>query len=458
MKSDEVEEKNIVDYPQPIAYDRVKTLIKQMDRCICNIKCNNNKGTGFFTKIPFPNKKNLMPVFVTNNHVLGEDFLNKPGERLTIYIKEENRNRLLDLNNRIKYTNKEFDITFIEIKPDIDQITHFLELDDNILNDGTNEGYISETIYNIHYPLDNLSLSLGIIKEIEESKKEDKVMHYNFMHLCSTLAGSSGSPILLSKNNKVVGVHKLSNKSVNYNIGVFLTDAIKDFIKQRYHEIKIKEFNLTCKLHIKSNNLKEINIPLCNIGNKGLELLSKIEIKDLKRLILEKNNITNINVLEISNFPNLEKLYLNNNKISDITVLQKVKFEKLENLNLSQNEITDINVLEKVNFPLLKKLKLNNNKISDINVFSKVKLEKLETLYLGNNDIIDITVFEKVNFKGLKLLDLKQNYIDNINSFNNNIFENLEELNLGHNNINSSLHSTTISLLKSTISNLILDS
>lgn len=457
MKVDEEEEKNITDYPQSIAYDRAKMIIKQMDRCICHIKCNNNKGTAFFTKIPFPNRQNLMPVLVTNNHIVGEDFLNKPGERLKIYIKEENRIRLLDINKRIQYTNKEYDITFVEIKPDIDRISHFLELDDNILNDGTNEGYINETIYNIHYPLDNLSVSFGIIKDIEEKQKGDEVMHYNFMHLCSTLSGSSGSPILLSSNNKVVGVHKLTKKTVNYNIGVFLSDAIKDFINKRYLEVKFKQFNDKYQLDIKSNNLKEINIPFCNIGNEGLELLCKIEIKNLKRLILEKNNITNINALENANFLNLEKLYLNNNKISDITVLKKVKFVKLENLNLGENEITDINVLEKVNFPLLKRLKLNNNKISDINVFGKVKFEKLETLYLGNNDIQDITVFEKVNFKGLKLLDLKQNHIENISLFDNNIFENLEELNLGHNNIDNSLHSTTITLLKSHISNLILD-
>ena len=457
MKEGEEEEKCITDYPKPIAYDKAKVIIKQMDRCICHVKCNNNKGTAFFTKIPFPSKHNLMPVLVSNNHIIGEEFLNKPGERLTIYIKEENRSRLLDLNNRIKYTNKDYDITFVEIKPDIDRIIHFLELDDNILNDGSNKGYINETIYNIHYPLDNLSLSLGIIQDIEMKQKGNEVMQYNFKHLCSTLVGSSGSPILLSKNNKVVGVHKLTNKNVNYNIGVFLSDAIKDFINKKYYEIKIKHFNEKFNLGIKPNNLKEINIPMCNISNEGLELLSKIEIKDLKKLVLEKNNITNINALEKSNFVNLEKLYLNNNQISDITVLQKVKFEKLENLYLSENEISDINVLEKVNFPLLKKLKLDKNKITDINVLSKVKFEKLELLYLGNNDITDISVFEKVNFKGLKLLDLKQNHIANINSFDSNIFQNLEELNLGHNNINSSLHSTTISLLKSSVSNLVLD-
>ena len=450
---DDVEEKNITDYPKPITFDNAKMIIKQMERCICNIKCNKNKGTAFFTKIPFPDKKNLMPVLVTNNHILGEEFLNKPGERIIIFIKEENRSRLLDLNNRIKYTDKELDITFVEIKPDIDKINYFLELDDDILKEGINEVYDGESIYSIQYPLENLSVSFGIIKGIEVNEK----YKYNFIHLCSTLSGSSGSPILLSKNNKIVGVHKLTSKNFNHNKGVFIKDAIDAFIEKRYCEFKIKEFNDKYNLDIKPNNLKDINIPLCNIGNEGLELISKIEIKELKRLILENNNITNINALEKSKFVNLEKLYLNKNKISDINVLQNVKFEKLQNLNLGENEIIDINILEKVNFPLLKKLKLNNNKISDINVLSKVKFEKLEILYLDSNNIIDISVFEKVNFKELKLLDLSRNHIININPLENNRFENLEELNLKNNDINSSLSSTTITSLKSNISNLIFD-
>ena len=39
------------------------------------------------------------------------------------------------------------------------------------------------------------------------------------------------------------------------------------------------------------------------------------------------------------NFKELKKLYLNNNNISDIKVLEKVKFEKLEVLDLSENKI-----------------------------------------------------------------------------------------------------------------------
>ena len=84
---DDEKEKSLAGYPKPITFDKAKIIIKQMEWCICNIKCNKNKGTAFFTKIPFPDKKNLMPVLVTNNHILGEESLNIPGERIIIFIK-----------------------------------------------------------------------------------------------------------------------------------------------------------------------------------------------------------------------------------------------------------------------------------------------------------------------------------------------------------------------------------
>ena len=46
-------------------------------------------------------------------------------------------------------------------------------------------------------------------------------------------------------------------------------------------------------------------------------------------------------------FYKLELLYLNYNKISDINILEKVNFKDLIELNLSNNEISDINILEK---------------------------------------------------------------------------------------------------------------
>ena len=46
----------------------------------------------------------------------------------------------------------------------------------------------------------------------------------------------------------------------------------------------------------------------------------------------------------------MNKIDLSFNKISDIQILEKVNFKELKELYLSNNKISDINILEKVNF------------------------------------------------------------------------------------------------------------
>ena len=54
---------------------------------------------------------------------------------------------------------------------------------------------------------------------------------------------------------------------------------------------------------------------------------------------MSKNKISDINVLEKVNFKDLKILYLDNNVISNIKVLEEANFKKLENLNLKDNPI-----------------------------------------------------------------------------------------------------------------------
>ena len=46
---------------------------------------------------------------------------------MILYLNNDNEIKEIKLENRIKYTNKEYDITFIELKEN-DGITKFLEL------------------------------------------------------------------------------------------------------------------------------------------------------------------------------------------------------------------------------------------------------------------------------------------------------------------------------------------
>ena len=224
----EVEESILNGYPLPISYDCSLTIMEQMKRDICKIKIGPEQGTGFFCKIPFPDRNNMLPVFITTHHILNEDILYKPNSKIAISIREDKKMKEIKLDNRKIYTNKEYDITIIEIKQE-DGIKSFLELDDKILNDiidknNENDQYVDDTIYIIHYPESKLSVSYGTLEKIYIDKE------YDFRHKCSTRGGSSGSPILNS-NNKVIGIHKKGSNN-KYNLGTFINYPIREFIGQ----------------------------------------------------------------------------------------------------------------------------------------------------------------------------------------------------------------------------------
>ena len=213
--SDEEKEDYMVGCPNLISFDCTEKIINQMKKNICKIKIGENQGTGFFCKIPFPDRDNSLKVLITNNHIINEEILYKNNQKISIYIKEEKKLKYLNLDNRIKYTNKkeEYDITIIELK-DEDEINNFLELDDKIINDiikneNENNDYIDKTFYIIQYPEGELSVSYGIMSAIYEKQK------YKFIHKCSTKKGSSGSPILNLKN-KIIGIHTGGSTSKNF--------------------------------------------------------------------------------------------------------------------------------------------------------------------------------------------------------------------------------------------------
>jgi len=224
-----IKEKKLIEYSEPISLETTEIILDQMKNYIWKI-CpeNGEKGTGFFCKIRFPNKENLLPVLITNNHVIDEKTLEKQN-KITL-LNTNNETKEIEIKNSIKYTNKEYDITIIELKDKNDEINKYLELDSNIFSN-TNNIYVGESIYILHYPgSKNASVSYGILKEIYNDKK------YNFKHLCSTERGSSGAPIINLSNLKVIGIHKEASNR-NFNIGLFLNEPLKEFIN-KYNDVR----------------------------------------------------------------------------------------------------------------------------------------------------------------------------------------------------------------------------
>ena len=263
-------EANLNGFPRVISYDCTEKIIEQMKNNVCKIMIGNTQGSGFFCKIPFPDKNNMLPVFITNNHNINDNLLKDGSTEISYYIKKEKVLKKLKLKNRRTYTNEKYDVTIIEIKKE-DNINNYLELDDKIINDilnNTNDNYdyLGETIYIIQYPNHKLSVSYGVLKKIFDDK------NYEFSHICSTEKGSSGSPILNYLNNKIIGIHKeWSGK--NFNKGSFLNEPIKEFIN-RYN----KNNNI---INYKNNDEQPNYKALHDLGIISYEELGKLQLLNL---------------------------------------------------------------------------------------------------------------------------------------------------------------------------------
>ena len=114
-----IEEVNLKGHPKPITYEEFKIIEEQMKN-VCLIECGdgtetNKTGTGFFCKIPFPDVYHLLPVFITNNHVINKMDNNFLISYNHIYT------TIIDMNKpqRRYYTERDkYDITIIEIVSD----------------------------------------------------------------------------------------------------------------------------------------------------------------------------------------------------------------------------------------------------------------------------------------------------------------------------------------------------
>lgn len=294
-----IKEKLLKDKPSIIPYESIEETLNQMNYNICKIKMEDGaQGTGFFCKIPFPNKENLMPVLITNNHIISQESLSRENEIISLMVRNEQKVKNLNLNNRINYTNQDYDITIIELK-EKDDIQNFLELDDNIIdtilsnedNDTSNRVYLKETLYILQYPEGKLSVSYGILENISIDKK------FNFNHSCSTKAGSSGSPIINLSTRKIIGIHKEGIQGNNYNRATFLNYPIRAFIKE-----KIKE-NYKNTIINKSSNIeviKEIN----NDVKGKFSILMPLKKSALINYILPMDNLIQ-KLYNIANSTNL---------------------------------------------------------------------------------------------------------------------------------------------------------
>ena len=207
----------------PVTIDQTSLILEQMKNSICKIKIKNIKGTGFFCS--FSHKDEKKNVLITNSNILDKKIISE-NNIINISLNDDNEKLKIKIDeNRKIYSNKVYNTTIIEINPESDKISNFLELDEAIFED--NYKLSNESIYIIQYPKfgkeQKAAVSYGLAKEIED---------YDLINYCSTGSGSIGAPILNLSNNKVIGMHKTSNKS-GCNKGIALKYPINEYLENK---------------------------------------------------------------------------------------------------------------------------------------------------------------------------------------------------------------------------------
>ena len=337
-------EKNIKGAIKPLSIEIIKKITYQMENCVCKIYKKNETASGFFIKINYQSK--MLPILMTNNHVITEQEIKK---NIIITLSLNNGMVLREIkldDSRLIFTDQELDITIVEIKENEDEIHNFLEIDDKLNNDinSFNNIYSHVEIYLLNYPKDkNIVASCGFIKSIEKEY---------IMHKCSTETGSSGSPILLLNNCKVIGIHCAGaiDDNKNYNKGILINYCITKLNKTnpiyRKREektkdiIKIEENNLEVKKeeNSKNNNFKEkINKERCITENINKD--QKIKENKEKENVIEENKLNNLNKDNIIKEKE-QKVYIlqvnkNNQKKSNIETIKDIK--KINKMTIKYN-------------------------------------------------------------------------------------------------------------------------
>ena len=233
-------------FVKPVTAENTKKILEQMENCICKVKNNQIIGTGFFCRIPYKNNTKIN-VLITSYQIIDDFYLNQ-NNQINLLLNDYNEIKIINLDpSRKIFSTKDFNTTIIEIKQS-DNITNYLELDDNLFSNNSKTLYENSSIYMLQYLNGgNASVSYGILNELNG---------FNIKHTCSAESCSSGAPILNISNNKIIGISLYNNNmNINYNEGIYLKYAIENFINTS----QIQEQQMF--------NMQNNNLPFMGINN-----------------------------------------------------------------------------------------------------------------------------------------------------------------------------------------------
>ena len=396
---------------------------KDKGNCICKIN-GKGIGTGFFCKMFYQNE--LVPVLITNYHVIDDKFV-ESNNSLDVYINGKpkfiniNKNKIIYSSSDIKY-----DIMIIRLKDG--EIKNYLEIDESIF-ENSEQVYKNVPIYILHYPGKEGKAQISFNKE--GKKGIEKLDEYNIKHYCSTEEGSSGSPILSAMTNKIIGIHKAANRRKEYNFGTFLKYPLNELNGNIYKATKLKN-EIICIYNKQKDEIKLLYDYHDNVNDFVFD-------RAKKKYIEGKNNINENNILI---YINDKKIKFNYKYKSNEKGNIKVKFifnkllnstgwmfndcSSLQSIDLSSFNTTNVEDMTQMFFYC------SSLKSIDLSSFNTTNVKYMYGMFCGCSSLqsINLSSFNTTNVKDMRLMFSGCSSLQSIDlsSFNTTDVEDMYEM------------------------------
>lgn len=194
--------------------------------------------------------------------------------------------------------------------------------------------------------------------------------------------------------------------------------------------------------NINLEGLKYLDLSFNKIDDYAIPILKKINLSFLNFINLSSNDIKSFSIFKaLEHYYKLKQCFIGNNQFDDD--INKITDEEyylpnVQEIDLSYGVFSNnsIKIIDKFKFPNLKKIYLNNNSLEYFEFIDKIQSKKLEKIILNNNNINKFEI--TIEHKNLTIIEIKNNKICNLDSLNNviNKCPKLEIINLKGNEIN----------------------
>ena len=346
---------------------------------------DNKNGIGFFCLIPFPDKKNLLPIMILNDLIIEKNDIIQ-GKKLNLILGKNKKPLEIQLHANLKlYTNKVFNFTIIENQNNI--ADYYLQIDDDLTKENLDEVYRFKNINLLYYSFGN-SFSHKICK-IENINNDSTISYVPRTFGCKI------GIIISNSNNKLIGI-------IRDNEGFLIKDAIEEIngnLKNSKNN-KIKKVYFNRKKGIEENDDMDEDIikrslsqnPKINIGNKtiGQKLKSSLR-RSVKNYMSSTINIKKLALKETNS-------YNNSNSNSSCTKPLLISLYQILYIRKYLDNQTYRSILTNKNFEISNLICEFFNYYSDKNFqqCEKIVSDLESKINLLNKDIIINSNFEKL--------------------------------------------------------------